>query len=502
MLAGRFFQTRSIERNRQQLQQDQDEMDWVMIRLTEDGQEPVSVQHLQSGDQLLIPMGGVIPVDAVLMSPNQVRLSLAWITGESESVEFTVGTEIASGAINSSGHPIEVVATQEWADSELKQLLTLPPGRESEDVPEWFRPILKWYVPIVFALAGLGVALWWSTGVKPALQVMTALLIVTCPCAFGIALPLAKEIAVLKLRTIGVFIRSERFFARAHQIKRVVFDKTGTITLGRLTVHTTDDLSPVDLQVLYNMVSRSSHPKSQALMTWATRQLDTPERRVDFPLTEDPGIGLFHADYRLIGDADLDTVLVRGDNQIASFQFSEGLRGDMFGIFDSLKHAGVEVSVLSGDRPERVQQAMSQIGVSDIEAIGGLSPQDKSDWILSHHPAEILMVGDGLNDAKAFDVAALSVTPANNLAGLLSRADVYVTGDNLRCIGQALQSVQHTTRVQKQVFLGALVYNVIAIGFSFMGWMTPLWAAILMPISSISLVSFTLFAQQSMLEEK
>ena len=112
------------------------------------------------------------------------------------------------------------------------------------------------------------------------------------------------------------------------------------------------------------------------------------------------------------------------------------------------------------------------------------------------------MVGDGLNDAKAFDVAALSVTPANNLAGLLSRADVYVTGDNLRCIGQALQSVHHTTRVQQQIFLGALMYNVIAIGLSFVGWMTPLWAAILMPISSISLVSFTLFAQRSMLEEK
>ena len=504
MLLGRFFQTRSIENNRQQLQQHEEDVDWRMVRIlsTEEEiqQERISVQQIETGDRLMIPVGGVIPVPSTLFTTKDVQLNLAWITGESDLIPFTSGSPLPAGALNATAYPIEVVTTDTWEHSTLKQLLTIPPSSEHQDIPRWFQPILRWYVPLVFTISGLGFLWWYSAGIDRALAVTTALLIVTCPCAFGIALPLAKELAVLHLKAQGIFVRTTKFFAQATGVKRVVFDKTGTLTMGDIAAIQTGHLSELDRKILYNMVSRSHHPKSRAIFEMLEHQ-GAPQWIDDFALTEEGGVGLRYQGYHLEKHPKGDTQFRQGTTVLATFHFQEKLRGNLQVIVSQLNQQRIEVSILSGDTPTKVQQLLAQIDLPDISFQGGLSPEDKANWILAHQPQQTMMVGDGLNDAPAFDVSGISVTPANALGGLLSRADVYLTGDNLRSVWQAIHGARYTEQTQKHVFTFALVYNVIVITIAFFGEMSPLMAAVLMPLSSIGLVSYTLWRQRNMLRQ-
>ncbi len=502
MLLGRFFQTRSIENNRQQLQQGEALTDWTVLRMDEDNQgtsaSRISVEEVSVDDRLLIPVGSVVPVDSTLLSAHE-RFSLAWTTGESEPISFNKGDTVPSGAIHLGDASIEVQALNTWDNSELKDLLTIPPSAEHEDVPSWFQPILRWYVPIVLGLSTLGFLWWYSSGLTDALSVMTALLIVTCPCAFGIALPLAKELAVLRLRGQGVFVRTSRFFTRAVDIERVVFDKTGTLTMGKLQASMTQPISSEDTRALYNMVLRSNHPKSQAILALLTAQGSPLVIDSDAVVMEQSGVGLQYGLYNLVKSACGDTVFTHSETVLTAFSFREDVRGDLNAIVQQLADAQISVAILSGDRSEKVHALLKQSGLA-VEAHGGLSPQGKADWIVSDRPRQTMMVGDGLNDAKAFDVAGLSVTPANALGGLLSRADVYLTGDNLRSVWLSIHGARYTQFTQQRVFVFALVYNVVVVSMAFLGKMSPLLAAVLMPASSIGLVSYTLWRQRRIVE--
>ncbi len=502
MLLGRFFQTRSIENNRQQLQQGDDFADWTVLRVTEDDEgtqgNRISVEDVSIDDRLLIPVGAVVPVNSTLLS-SQERFSLAWITGESESISFIKGDVVPSGAIHIGDTAVDVQALNTWGESELKDLLTVPPSTEHESVPSWFQPILRWYVPIVLGVSMLGFLWWYPSGLTNALSVMTALLIVTCPCAFGIALPLAKELAVLQLRSQGVFVRTSRFFTRAVDIERVVFDKTGTLTMGRLQASMTKSISNEATQALYNMVLRSNHPKSQAILGLLTSQSATLKLDSDVSVVEHSGVGLQYDLYKLEKSELGDTVFRHAGMVLTTFSFMEAVRGDLDAIVKQLADAQISVTILSGDRPNNVHALLEQTGL-EIEAHGGLSPQDKADWITMDRPQQTMMVGDGLNDAKAFDVAGLSVTPANALAGLLSRADVYLTGDNLRSVWLSIHGARYTQSTQQRVFTFALVYNLVVVSLAFVGQMSPLLAAVLMPASSIGLVSYTLWRQGRILK--
>ena len=505
MLLGRFLQNRSLENNRQKILQDQKDMSWNCQRILVEGEEKrmqtVTVQDVQIGDRLLIPMGSVIPMTLILDSIEVAQLNLAWMTGESELVSVPKGDILRAGGINQTQRAIEGIVTEEWANSELQDLLKRTPITDGRtDVPSWFQPILAWYVPIVFILASIGFLLWIPEGWQRATEVVMALLIVTCPCAFGIAMPLAKELAILRLRQRGVFVQSARFLSKINQIEQIVFDKTGTLTLGVLELENPkvlEELTTEQKRALASMVAQTNHPKAKAIQQYLT---DIP--LMEGIVREKIGVGVALEDWALQKSTQgEDTVFSHQNEQIAAFQFREKSRGNLAALLQKLRDRGKDMVILSGDRQQKVQKLLADSKLEGITAIGGVSPKEKATWIEEHSPEASLMIGDGLNDSQAFEQAALTATPASHLAELLSRSDLYFLGENIASILLAIDWGKQTQQTQQRAFMMALSYNVIVIGLCFMGWMTPLFAAIAMPISSVAIVSDT-FIQQRKLRGK
>lgn len=500
MLAGRFIQTRSIENNRQALQSAEQNISWKVLRKNNGLPESIPVQELRTGEHVVIPVGSVVPVAIELLSPHTVQLNLAWITGESDPVVFKQHSSIISGAINTHSTAIEGITVEDWKDSALIELLRWEKEEKQADVPAWFQPILRWYVPIVFALSLLGLVIWLPTGWNKAISVVSGMLIVTCPCAFGIALPLSRELATLRLRTHGIFIQHENFFNNITSITDVFFDKTGTLTLGTVEISKTDidNLDDIEKNILHTMVSTSTHPKSKSIATYLQNSTIVDNIIVE----EDIGIGLActHHGHRWTlckSDTATATVFQKDGTDIAYIEFTETVRGDVHTWLQNLQQR-YNITILSGDKTEKVQEFLQANHIQNIQAIGNLTPQEKAQWIEEHAANSAMMVGDGVNDTLAFDQAKIRITPANNLAGLLAKSEMYFSGDNIKSVWLAIAWAKQTSSVQQRIFYVAILYNILVITITLLGILTPVFAAIAMPLSSIFIVSETFRAQRKL----
>jgi P-type Cu2+ transporter len=515
MLAGRFLQTRTLENNRRTLLQEQDrgELKVTRYRPGRAGTESVAVSALREADTLLIAPGEIVPVDGLVAFPERTAVNLAWVTGESDLLTLGAGHLVRSGALNADTVNMEVVTQQLWSNSELCALLRSPPLIDAEQAQApWLTRILRWYVPTLLGLAAATFATWFFLeGVQVAMEVATAVLVVTCPCAFGIAGPLARELALTQLRTRGVFVRSSRFFARICQITRVVFDKTGTLTLGRLSLEAPeqlDDLTPNTLQVLDSLVTRSAHPVSRAIKDALCRRAgphtSTPRVEPATRVIEHSGEGLEwvgpegnwrlgRAPFALDQDTtEPDTVLSLNGQMQATFQVRHTPRGDLRYVFSELQTKGFQLAVISGDAQQKVDELLNQASVQPAVALGDMSPADKAAWLASHDEDLALMVGDGLNDVLAFERAGLSATPALDRPGLPGRADFYFLGESLEAILAALHWGRRADRAAKRALTLALLYNAIVLVSAAFGGITPLLAALLMPTSSLVIIADTL----------
>ncbi|MCA9578114.1 MAG: heavy metal translocating P-type ATPase, partial [Myxococcales bacterium] len=247
MVLGRYLQERTLERSRRRLLGDDAQRSLLTRRLREDTrlEELVACREVQAGDTLVLRRGDLVPVDARALAP--ARCSLDWIDGESEPRTFSEGSVVPGGAFYLGSHAVRAVATQGFADSTVQRLLR----REQEGGPRidafWTR-VARYYVVGVLVAAALGLGLTLARGESwaEAISVCTAVLVVTCPCAFGIAVPLAHELAHAELRRSGVFLRKSGVLDRLLRVRRVVFDKTGTLTTGRQVL---TDLVPIGHRV-------------------------------------------------------------------------------------------------------------------------------------------------------------------------------------------------------------------------------------------------------------
>jgi Cu2+-exporting ATPase len=344
---------------------------------------------------------------------------------------------------------------------------------------------------LVLAAAGLVGWLWATHDVERALVVTAGVLIVTCPCAFGIATPLGYELVLAGLRRAGLFVRAAGFLDRARAIRRVVFDKTGTLTTGALELVDGLALPLAERSILYNLVARSGHPKSQAIARAleAAGATFTPGLEV----VEETGRGLLlrqgGVTYAVRGDAFLvDDVL------LARFRFRETLRRDARDEVASLRRAGYQVWILSGDEQARVDALADRVSIPREHALGGWSPEAKRAFVRGIDKGDTLVVGDGLNDSLAVEEATCSGTPAIDRPFLPARTDFYFTTPGLRPIGLALRAARALERVTRNNLAVALAYNLVAVTLAYAGLLSPLVCAVLMPVSSITVVAWTVLS--------
>ncbi len=500
MLVGRLLQERVVEKNRRMLLESDGAASLLTRRLAAGVVEVVPATAIGEGDELLLAPGDLAVVP-VALADERALCSLDWINGESAPRSFSRGEEIPAGAFNVGDAALLVVAKTAWGGSPVAALLRGTRPCDAARSTAWWQAFARVYVLAVLGLAVLGFAGWWlaTRDVERALVVTAGVLIVTCPCAFGIATPLAYELVTAGLRRSGLFVRSAGFLDRAKDVRRVVFDKTGTLTTGTLEVEepaALRALSAGERSILYNLVARSSHPKSQAV----ARALEGLGVRFErsAAVTERAGVGVTLAEGGRVyavgaGPAGQVAFTVDGAPR-AVVRLRERLRPDARREVKALEARGYEVWMLSGDDAASVASLAVRVGVPAERAIGGKTPEGKLACVRALDRADTLVIGDGLNDSLAVQEAYCSGTPAIDRPFLPARTDFYFTTPGLRPIGLALRAARALDRVTRRNLAVAVAYNVVTVGLAYAGLLSPLVCAVVMPLSSITVVLATTLA--------
>ncbi|MBL8862936.1 MAG: heavy metal translocating P-type ATPase metal-binding domain-containing protein [Planctomycetes bacterium] len=511
MVLGRFLQERVLQKNRSALLASDGVEDLWTRRRRAGELETIAAAAIEPGDELWILPGDLVPVEGVVLG-STATVSLDWITGESRPVTIEPGDSVPAGAFQAGEGTLRLGAREGFAASALHGLLS----RERTDEARTRRAVRadrSWsrfagaYVTLVLALAALALVLWRHAGAERAVEVALSVLVVTCPCALGLATPLAHELVHAGLRRRGIFLREGGFLERARHVRHVLFDKTGTLTRGslRLTPASHAALARLDASaraVLANLTARSLHPVSRAVH--ASLSTDGRTQLIDgFEAREQAGLGVEarHAgsEWRFgrrefvpgaVGAS--GGVFLGADGKLVlALEVEEDLRHDARDEIERLERDGIRVHLLSGDRPERVARVAADLGLDPARAHGGLAPEEKAAYVRALDRGDTWMVGDGINDGPAFDAATCAATPAVDRPNMPARADLFYLGDGVAAVRVARDAARRLGRVLRANLVAAIVYNACAVGACLVGLVGPLVAAILMPLSSLALVGHT-----------
>lgn len=510
MLLGRWAQIAAVERNQRRLLNEQPAPPRVPVYASDGTRSEISPEQLQPGQHFGVASGQTVPVDGVLTT-REAGLSLAWINGEAAPRLFRADQPIPAGAQNISREEIRVIATQAWTGSLFAELLK-PVTRATYRHRLIERVIQGYLIAILGAAAVSGLAWWWHTGdVVRAGAVVTAVLVVSCPCALGLAFPLTDEIATVILRRRGVFVRAADIWPRLARIDRLVFDKTGTLTLETPELQNPDALhalSPDAKSALLTLVSGSPHPTSRCLhaellaLGETVPASGTPHEAIGSGLELGPW-RLGRADWATFGrvaraSLSHETVLSHNGSIVASFTCRDITRSDARSEIAALAQRGLVTTILSGDSPEKVAPLARELGIPADHALGGHSPRDKAHWLENHQAARTLMLGDGANDSLAFDRALVRGTPVIHRGLLEQKADFYFLGRGIGGIRALFEVNDARSRTQRALLVFMIAYNTLAVGLSVTGHMNPLLAAILMPLSSLATLAIVGFGLRSL----
>jgi Cu2+-exporting ATPase len=488
MLVGRWAQVSAIERNRQRLLNQQPVPS--RIRLASGGAVPR--ERLEGGQGILIASGQTVPVEARL-EDSAAAFSLASINGESESRVFRAGQHVPAGAVNVDLGDARLRALQPWSRSLLAQLLA--PSRRVGFRHLFLERIVRGYVVGIIAAAALAGFGWWIATHDPerAGAAAIAVLVVSCPCAIGLALPLADEIATGVMRKQGVFVRENDLWSKLGRVRTIIFDKTGTLTLETPVLanpESLDSLGAHERRALLTLVEGNPHPVARCLHE--ALLASGPQEALAGALEEVVGSGvrlgpwsLGRAGWSDSGPQGSETVLAEGGTPVARFRFADCARPGVPAELGELARQGYGVYILSGDRREKVEALAFELGLPPARAVGELSPEQKAIWIENHAPDCALMLGDGANDSLAFDRALCRGTPVIHRGVLEGKSDFYYLRRGIGGIRDLLAVDRTHRRVQGAIVAFSIAYNVTAAGFAVAGLVNPLVAAVVMPASSL-----------------
>jgi len=468
------------------------------LRILPDGrQEPCALGALQPDDIILVRPGDRVPADGKIVE-GQGSLDVSAVTGESLPQAVSPGSRVHAGTLNlDSSLKIAVTATGER--TLLAEVLRLVEAAE-QGRARYVRladRAARIYAPAVHLLALFAFvgALAWGLPWQAALMNAIAVLIVTCPCALGLAVPAVQVAAVGRLFRQGLLVKSGDALERLAEAETVVLDKTGTLTLGRPRLIADAEVSAEDLQLAAQLASLSRHPLAQALV-----QAAGPVALPAFRVTEVPGRGLIaqlpegalrlgsaqHCGVEDSGKAGGSMLWLRhADGRAVAFRFSDSLRSDARETVAALKRQGYRLEILSGDREAAVAAVARDLDIETWRA--GVLPSEKARHLaaLQAEGRKVLMVGDGLNDAAALAAAHVSLSPADASEASQIAADVLFQGERLAPLLTLLSAARQARRLVLQNFAIALTYNLIAVPLAMAGLITPLLAAIFMSASSI-----------------
>ncbi|MDV3456015.1 heavy metal translocating P-type ATPase [Sphingomonas sp. HF-S4] len=460
-----------------------------------------AAEELAPGMRLLVAAGERLAADGTVeVGTSSVDRSL--VTGESVPDQVTVGSAVLAGTINLDA-PLTVKVTaagENTAIADIARLMEAAGGAKSRYLRIADRAA-RIYAPAVHSLAAATFLFWLLTGagVHQAVTIAVAVLIITCPCALGLAVPVAQVVASGALMRRGILIKDGSALERLAEADIVFFDKTGTLTCGRPALVGTLPLSTEERAVALALASASRHPLAVAL----AREIDhagiAPVEVADIREVAGQGVeGFYQGRLARLGRPDwvgaqspgaaMATAFALAPDTLQILEFSDALRPDARATVDRLRALDLPARILSGDRREVVAAVAGQL---DIEGDADLSPQGKFGRIegLAGQGRKVLMVGDGLNDGPALKAAHVSIAPASASDVGQTAADLLFLGDDLSAIPVAVAAARRTLRVVRQNFTLAIGYNVLAVPLAMAGYVTPLIAALAMSGSSVIVVA-------------
>ncbi|QRM27316.1 heavy metal translocating P-type ATPase [Microvirga sp. VF16] len=473
----------------------------VAHRIEENGEVVLlPTAALKAGDRVLVRPGERIAVDGIVLSgSSEVDESL--VTGETAHRAVRADSQVYAGSMNYNGTlTLRVTAAGKGTLlDEVERLLENAAAAKSRYVQLADR-VAKIYAPVVHTAAAITALAWIATGasVHDALITAIAVLIITCPCALALAVPVVQVVASGALFRSGVFLNAGDAFERLAKVDTIVFDKTGTLTLPTMSVVNASDVEPGLLEAASRLALSSHHPLAAAVA-----QL-THDRRPYDGVTEEPGQGVRAVvdgmEMRLgspafCGAEDVANEAAATDPTASVIAFSWGrqqavllvrqaLRPDAVAIVQNLLQRGFDCRILSGDRPEAVAPIAATLGITLWR--GGCKPADKIEALeaLKSEGRKVLMVGDGLNDAPALAAAHVSLSPINAADLTQAQADAVFLGDRLKPVQDTIEIACRAHSLMRQNLGVALIYNLIAVPLAFLGYVTPLVAALAMSGSS------------------
>ncbi|ESW62560.1 MAG: ATPase [Rhodobacter sp. CACIA14H1] len=503
LLAGRYLdhRTRAVARSAAEELAALEVPRAVVLR---DGVETVvPIAEVAVGDLVRVRPGGRMPVDGVVVA-GQSELDRSLLTGESLPVFAGPDTVVSAGEVNLTG-PLTLRVTAAGRESSLHRMADLVAVAESAKTryTSLAERASGWYSPLVHILSFSAFGFWmWKTGgdLRFAVNISAAVLIITCPCALGLAVPAVVTAASGKLFRKGLLIKHGTALERLAEVDTVVFDKTGTLTMGAPQLTNLADHPRAAVEVAAALAAASSHPLAQALVAGA-RAAGIHPARVE-ALREVPGYGvegLWKGRRVRLGRAEwcgtepLDataTYLSTGEgtapDAIRAFTFADSLRPGAAEAVASLRAQGLNVVLLSGDAQGAVWDMAARLGIADWKA--GVLPAEKAAEVQAMTQAgrRVLMVGDGLNDTAALAAAHVSISPASALDAARVASDIVLLGQDMAPIGDALRIARQASRRIVENFGISAAYNVVAVPLALVGMATPLAAAAAMSLSSIT----------------
>ena len=467
--------------------------------LREGAEVVVPVAELRPGDFIRVRPGGRIPADGEIVEGSS-ETDRSLLTGETLPVYVGPGQMLSAGEVNLTG-PLTLRVTAAGKDSSLHRMADLVAMAESAKTryTTLAERAARAYSPIVHILSfsAFGFWLWQSGGdVRFAINISAAVLIITCPCALGLAVPAVVTAASGKLFRKGLLIKDGTALERLAEVDTVVFDKTGTLTMGTPRPENLTSLPPEALAFAAALASGSAHPLAKAIFE-AAQAMGIAAAPLD-DLREVPGYGVegrAGATLLRLGRADWvgaepvaqsATHLRIGTAPALTLTFADQLRPGAEEAVRLLRAQGKRVLLVSGDVAAAVSALAGRLGIDEWHA--GALPAEKAALVgeMMGQGARVLMVGDGLNDTAALAAAHVSISPASALDAARTASDIVLLGQDLAPVGDALRISLQARRRIKENFAISAIYNAVAVPLALIGLATPLAAALAMSSSSIT----------------
>ncbi len=487
----------------------------------QDGKEQITpIRGVKLGDQVLIKPGYKVPVDGIVLEGHSA-IDESMLSGESAPVSKSIGAKVSAGTVNTNG-ALLVEVSSTFQNTTLAKIIRLVEEAQASKAPiqRMADTIVPWFVLVTLICATLTFFIWNFDNFELALMAATSVLIITCPCALGMATPMSVAVASGLGARHGILIKNGLVLETLSKVTHFVFDKTGTLTEGRMSVahmRTVPDIKVQDILRSAAAVERySEHSVARAIVAEAEdQQLNYRDVAVQgFQATV--GLGV-HAEVAgatvLLGSAEwlsrsgvaLDAALLAqaheleaqamscvhialGDAHVAVFALADKLRDDAQQLVNELRAAGIGMTLLSGDRKPVAEAIARQLGGMDV--IAEVLPQDKDQVIqrLQQRGEVVAMVGDGINDAPALIRADVGIALGSGTDVSVESADIVLMHNELDKVRLATLLSRRTLLTIKQNIGLSFVYNAIMVPLAMMAHVDPLVAAITMPISSLVVI--------------